>query len=265
MTAYDPAADRVHGSGWNSAARWGGWSWSEPARGEHFRRCSFCGSIHPEDLAAERGMTADRCTACGIEGWEAHFRADLEHPYTPDGWRAEWADRKYGWPHKFYVDVPNRDPAALFCVGSSSEAKEGPYAPGGEMYRPLAERYPGQDWVAAGDLTPEQAAIIERDRSGEADFYLFSARPSHHAKFYTIHLADPAISQDVKDKIQQASGLRFTFTDDGRVGWESCAVGALCPRCSARLPAPSRTRHPSPWAPGPSPTSRASRRAGTPT
>jgi hypothetical protein len=227
MADYDPAADPVHGSGWNSAARWGGWSWSEPARGEHFRRCSFCGSIHPEDLAAETAGTGT-CRTCGQQGWEACFRAqnisDEDHPYDPGGWYASWADRKYGWPHKFYVDVPNRDPAALFCVGSSSEAREGPYAPGGEMYRPLSERYPGQDWVSAGDLTPEQAAVIERDRSGEADFYLFGTRPSHFGKFYTIHLADPAISQDVKDAIQRASGLRFTFTDDGRVGWEPWAA-----------------------------------------
>jgi hypothetical protein len=249
--AYDPAADPVHGSGWNSAARWGGWSWSEPARGEHFRRCSFCGSIHPGDLAAETAGTGT-CTICSQQGWEACFRAqkapwmtddalagldisDEErarvdalnpaHSYGPGGWYASWADRKYGWPHKFYVEgLRNRDPGALFCVGSSSEAREGPYAPGGEMYRPLSERYPGQNWVAAADLTPEQQAIIERDRMGGSDHYLFGTRPTHHAKFYTIHLADPAISQDVKDKIQQASGLRFTFTDDGRVGWEPWAA-----------------------------------------
>lgn len=50
---------------------------------EHgFRTCSFCGSIHPEDLlrALEAGATL------------------------------ECADWKYGWPHKFYVrGVPSSD------------------------------------------------------------------------------------------------------------------------------------------------------------
>ena len=211
MADYDPAADPVHGHGWNSAARWGGWSWDEPARGEHFRRCSFCGSIHPEDLAAERAMTADRCTACGIGGWSEHFRADAEHSYSPDGWRAEWADRKYGWPHKFYVDIPNRDPDALFVIGSQ-------YGP------PMAPRPDGLDWVAWKDLSRAQRKIAKRDgydrEPPHPNYVGFSTRPSHHAKFYTAHLADPAIGQDVKDVIQRVSGLRFTFADDGRVGWE---------------------------------------------
>lgn len=194
MTGYDPAADPVHGSGWNSAARWGGWSWNEPSRGEHFRRCSFCGSIHPEDLAAETA------------------------------WRAEWADRKHGWPHKFYVNIPNRDLGALYCISSCHEAREGPYAPGGEHYQPVQERSPGFDWVARADLTPDQLAILQRDGMGtgddHADFFGFGTRDSHSGKFYTIHLADPVISQDVKDAVQRVSGLRFTWLDDGRVRWE---------------------------------------------
>src|SRR5688572_27163775 len=97
----------------------GGWTWTEPQRGEHFRRCSFCGSIHPDDLAAE------------------------------ENWTAEWSDQKYGWPHKFYVDVPNRQPFALFVV-SRTNAKP-------------AEHDWGSDWIATADLTSEQLAIITRD------------------------------------------------------------------------------------------------------
>ena len=216
MADYDPAADPVHGHGWNSAARWGGWSWDEPARGEHFRRCSFCGSIHPEDLAAERAMTADRCTACGIGGWSEHFRADAEHSYSPDGWRAEWADRKYGWPHKFYVDIPNRDPDALFVVSGRSDASEGPYAPGGEKWTP-----PEPGLIAWDDLTPEQLAIAERDGWQRIDYVRFGTRASHFGKFYTVHLADLRVSQDVKDTIQRTGGLRFTWLDDGRVSWQA--------------------------------------------
>lgn len=237
--AYDPAADLVHGSGWNSAARWGGWSWREPAHGEHFRRCSFCGSIHPEDLAAETAGTGT-CTVCGLQGWDACFRGQPlgigrdeikrlladpsipddekqrlrgEHPahsYDPGGWYASWADRKYGWPHKFYVDIPNRSPGALFVIGSQ-------YGP------PMTPRPDGLEWVAWKDLSRAQQKVAKRDgydREPHPNYVGFGTRDSHFGKFYTIHLADPAISQDVKDIIQRISGLRFTFTDDGKIGWE---------------------------------------------
>jgi hypothetical protein len=47
------------------------------------RYCNWCGSLHPEDLANL------------IEKREA---------------RMHGADWKYGWPHKFYVDVKNPTP-----------------------------------------------------------------------------------------------------------------------------------------------------------
>lgn len=184
MAGYDPAADPVHGSGWNSAARWGGWSWDKPRHGEHFRRCSFCGSVNPEDLAAE------------------------------PSWHADWADQKYGWPHKFYVDIPNRSPGALYVIGSQ-------YGP------PMTPRPDGLEWVAWADLSRAQQKIAKRDgydREPHPNYIGFGTRDSHFGKFYTIHLADPAVRQDVKDAIQRVSGLRFTFTADGKVGWERWAA-----------------------------------------
>ena len=183
----------VHGS---QAEQWGGgWHWCEPARGEHFRRCSYCGSIHPDDLAAE------------------------------PSWRASWADRKYGWPHKFYVDIPNRDPDRLFYVGGLSQAVSGPYAPGGECYTP-----PGPELVAMADLTPEQRAICERDGALRPDdedtgrrYFQFGTRKSHFGKFYTIHLADPAIRPEIKTSIERLSGLHFIFAG-GKVSWQATAV-----------------------------------------
>lgn len=47
--------------------------------GYHARTCSYCGSLHPEDLYNL-----------------------LQMPGTKLG----GADWKYGWPHKFYVEVP---------------------------------------------------------------------------------------------------------------------------------------------------------------
>ena len=238
---YDPATDPVHGSGWNNAARWGGWSWSEPRYGDFFRTCSFCGCISPEDLAAETAG-AGTCRVCGKDGWAACFQSQShagvkaavqagkldvgdeerarvlamadEHSYDPGGWYASWADRKYGWPHKFYVEgLKPRDPSLLHVLSHITfDPSESP------MTSP-------EQWIAAADLTPEQVTIARADgwlRNGEepGGWYQFAARPTLHAKFYTIHLADPAIGQDVKDTIQRVSGLRFTFTDDGRVGWE---------------------------------------------
>jgi hypothetical protein len=232
-------AGSVHGSGWNSAARWGGWTWREPRYGDFFRTCSFCGSIHPEDLAAETAGTGT-CRACGKGGWYGCFdgqsRAGIkgavqegklevsdeerarvlamtdEHSYDPGGWYASWADRKYGWPHKFYVEgLSPRDPSLLHCIGHGS---------GGDGRRPDGDG----DWIQAKDLTRAQKRIVKDDGmhgSGKFDgWYLFAPRVTLHAKFYTVHLADPAIGQDVKDAIQRISGLRFTFTDDGRVGWQ---------------------------------------------
>ena len=96
------------------ADRWGGWGWAEPSRGEHFRRCNFCGSLHPEDFAVE-----------------------------PQVARVSWADRKYGYPHKVYVDIVNRDPERLYVYSASNTPQRGS--------------------IARADLTDEQREIVARD------------------------------------------------------------------------------------------------------
>lgn len=69
--------------------------WREPESKKHgtipYRKCGYCGSIHPEDLLAA-----------------------LEAGAVLHG-----ADWKYGWPHKFYVDgIPNPE-AGRMVVKSS--------------------------------------------------------------------------------------------------------------------------------------------------
>jgi hypothetical protein len=163
-----------------------GWTWREPAHGEHFRRCSWCGSVHPDDLAAETD------------------------------WRASWADRKYGWPHKFYVDILNRDPEALFVVSSTSG--------GGEQGKANAIR---DGYILLEDLSPADWEIIARDgykwdMTGEGyrpHGVKFGTRRVHHAKFYSVHAADPSISDETKAAIASRSGLLFEFTEDGRIRW----------------------------------------------
>jgi hypothetical protein len=152
------------------------WSWREPAYGEHFRRCSWCGSMNPEDLAVE--------------------------PTT-----VKWADRKYGWPHKFYVDIPNRDPDRLYCVGSA--------------HGPGADTEPGYIPYADLTVTQREAVKLTGSRLDRRAGYMFGTKNAHHAKFYTAHLADATIPAKTRDRIERMCGLRFEFTDDGKVGWRS--------------------------------------------
>lgn len=171
---------RVHAG---EADRWGGWVWNEPRHGEHFRRCSYCGSVHPEDLAAE------------------------------PAWQPEWADQKYLWPHKFYVDIPNRNSGALF-VRSCGSGGEPPTVPDGSP-----------NTVARWDeLTAEQLAIVERDHGYYVDgeyrpeWFEFGPRSNHFGKFYTVHLRDAGLPAQVKTTIEQRSGVAFTFTGN-EVTW----------------------------------------------
>lgn len=205
--------DLVHGG---EAGRWGGWEWRKPRRGDHFRTCSYCGSIHPEDLAAEI-VPQGKCSGCDATGWEAHFRlhAEPEHHYDPGGPYASWADRKYGWPHKFYVEnlrPRDREMLHVFTHCSGERAPEG-YA------------YP---YIAAADLTDEQKQIIESDGMGPrgedySGWYAFKPKAALFAKFYTQHLAAPGIPAEAREKIEAACGIRFHFAD-GTVAWHSPAV-----------------------------------------
>jgi len=177
MVVSDPdEPDRVHPETHSELFRYGPWLWAPPRDAEHFRRCSFCGSIHPDDLAAE------------------------------EGWRASWADRKYGWPHKFYTEIPNRSPGREYVVGlTGGSAKLG-----------------AKGWVEIGKLTAKQREIMLRDGYDESNYtsVLFSTRPTHHTKFYTIHLNDPKIVPEVRDVIYRRSGLIFHFDAQQRVRWQ---------------------------------------------
>lgn len=69
--------------------------------GETFRSCSYCGSIHPEDLVT----------------------------LLEAGAKASGADWKYGWPHKFYVDnIPNPHAGKPVEMGSRSADADTPGA-----------------------------------------------------------------------------------------------------------------------------------------
>lgn len=70
------------------------WTEADKIEERPFRFCSYCGSIHPEDLL--------------------HFLAN--------GATLEQADWKYGWPHKFYVKgIPNPRAGQTVEVGCRYE------------------------------------------------------------------------------------------------------------------------------------------------
>lgn len=164
--------------------RVGGWSWDEPRYGEHFHRCSFCGSINPADLAVE------------------------------PPWRPKWADQKYGWPHKFYVDITNRDPERLYVLSTVS--------------RPPLD----VGMTPWADLTPDQLVVVERDGCGghpegsPPAGVDFTTHRTHFGKFYTIHLADPLVGAEVREIIERRTGIAFTFAD-GMVTWRVSSYGCV--------------------------------------
>jgi hypothetical protein len=192
--------DPVHGS---EAERFGGWDWRDPRRGESHRTCSYCGSCHPEDVVA-----------AVKRAWELRsLQSIIDQPAIP----IDWADRKYGWPHKFYLDIPNENPKEMFVVGSASGGKWD-----------TGEESPGEAYVAWDKMSRQQKKVVKRDRAYwlELDgtmkrpaFVMFGTREVFHAKFYTTHLGDPAISDEVKEAVYAAGARRYTF-DGGVVRWE---------------------------------------------
>lgn len=135
------------------------------------RSCEWCGSMHPADLAAA-------------------IRA---------GARGEWADRKYGWPHKAYFEgIPN------------------PHA--GLMESRHGHSNPPQEEIDAGKWVKVPNGF--NPRTGEPTFSWYAAgKPSDATtwgKFYTEHLPDA--SPEDRDVIEQHLGLRFVF-EGGGVRW----------------------------------------------
>lgn len=174
------------------------------------RSCAYCGSMHPADVAAA----------------------------IRSGAKGHWADFKYGWPHKAYLDgIPNPHAGMLESRMSCSHAT------------PVC-RLDGKPCVH-GDQNPDRphkdCTCLAPDFLGErpADglrngapmrlalsgfFDSGTGKPGHtwrelgkpaqattHGKFYTVHLQDA--SPEDRATIEQHLGLSFEFTSDGGVRW----------------------------------------------
>jgi hypothetical protein len=74
------------------------------AHGSAWRTCSYCGSIHPADLL---DLTAGEEFA-----WQRQTTGQDGQPQERS--TVEWADWKYGYPHKLYIDLPKSDRAKFY-------------------------------------------------------------------------------------------------------------------------------------------------------
>jgi hypothetical protein len=113
------------------------WREPEPSRqpyGTSFRTCSYCGSIHPEDLL---------------------------HYLQAGNVRLGGSDWKYGWPHKFYVDgIPNPLAGKIVETGSESKWVDGERV-STPIYSPAADSSPAK-WYNChlSELSDEAFALL---------------------------------------------------------------------------------------------------------
>lgn len=141
------------------------------------RACGYCGSMHPADVA------------------EA-IRA---------GAKGEWADLKYGWPHKaYFTGIPNPHAGML----ESRDGRYGPLPEGEEQrFRQVQRGFNPQTGA------PEYMWREVGKPAGETTY----------GKFYSVHLQD-ATPED-RETIEQHLGVRFTFLEDGQsVRWSGISA-----------------------------------------
>lgn len=137
------------------------------------RGCNYCGSMHPADLAAA----------------------------IKAGAKLSAADRKYGWPHKFYVDgVPNPHAGMLESRVSQSH--------------PPQQEIDAGKWVQIPDGFDRQTGepVFRWAKAGEP------AAATTSGKFYTEHLQDA--DEADREVIERAMGLNFSFEYGGGVSWK---------------------------------------------
>jgi hypothetical protein len=157
------------------------WRWDTPYDEQSWRHCSYCGSMDPEFVATNEAIT-----------------------------HIEWADYKYGWPHKFYANVINHESHKLYVIGSMYTRDD-----------EAAKRRGYVDIRHRRKLTGAQRDALDRYRFGgrRPNWVTFGHRDMLMGKFYTVHLAEDSLDPALIDAVEKKCGLRFTFRN-GKVGWK---------------------------------------------
>ena len=143
----------------------------EPLARGRLRSCAYCGSMHPADVA--------NAIRAGAKG--------------------DWADWKYGWPHKAYFEsIPNPH-AGLLEVGGMSPT---PYP---RFPRKVAEQCYSS---ASGKRLEDKVWYTEEPHP---------APSTTNGKFYSVHLEDATLED--RELIEAHLGIFFDFHEPGRIGW----------------------------------------------
>lgn len=173
--------------------------------------CGYCGSMHPGDLA---------------EAIKA-------------GARLDWADFKYGWPHKVYVEgIPNPHAGMLESRFGSSHAT--PTCP--KTMQPCAQgeqssHRPQCECMLAGTVTHGSTSGGIRVVLKQDGFDQVTGKPTHtwrgegepaatttSGKFYSVHLQDAA--PEDREVIERAMGRSFVWRE-GKVWYGPYTQGGL--------------------------------------
>lgn len=165
---------------------------------ETYRTCSYCGSIHPEDLYTHlRDWNLNRST---LEKLISHSEKQM----LPLG----GTDWKYGWPHKFYVYGITNPLAGTECeVGSDSYP----------IYSCCGEEFSGKEHSTCPKCSQNRfnCRIIKTERRpiiGKASAFAW-------VKFYNEHLLD--LEEDA------FSALTNLISEYGKIKFGKNAEGVL--------------------------------------
>jgi hypothetical protein len=138
------------------------------SRGDGLRHCWFCGSLHPEELLQL-------------------FQSSKVSGYSGSDW-------KYGYPHKFYIEVESGKPAVTY-------------------YEINGERVSKEEWDKANaDRNYRYNPAGGRSMGSGRE----PGTGTIHAKFYTMHLLDvedAATFSLIADLFRQKFGIAFGIQD----------------------------------------------------
>ena len=183
---------------------------------ETFRTCSYCGSMHPEDLYLMM-LTHERIarrefnpgSALAEHGVEGYQRALAAHYKVERGiFRVGGSDWKYGWPHKFYIEgIPN--------AAAGSEYRTYTYGGGDPEKKPEGD---GWEWMKTS---------VFPDGGWRKLYSTAPCPPFHQGKWYNEHLLDlvPETFDAFTEQLYRHTGIRFTVDDGGKLHYVAPGYG----------------------------------------